>query len=436
MTTRTEDGLLAVPLMDHQQVAVAHLLRHPRTALCDGVGLGKGATALGLIAALRQQDARLRALVLVPAAMEAEWMAQIARFLPDVSAGTLRKPDKGASGPPTVLVASYGMAQSKKLDPRDFGVVILDEAAEFKTGPAGQAGASATWKWVQGFATRIPVAVALTATPVENHPLEAHAVLSAIGADVPSLSEFAGAFHWTDYGAAGRAPGDFLHDTAAAWVADVLGGSILRRTVADVGLKLPTHVGDRVAFVDLTPAQLHDYERARRWRGRYGHQKREQAGRSSGGASALAQAALPLLLGSGDHVIGYAENPHVHEAIIGPALDSARAHWLLIDGSTEQGKRDRYVAAFKSDDGPRILLGTRVLERGLNLQHCRRMVSLDASDNPAREAQREGRVRRLGSPHDTYEHLTLLPNTPDAHAKWKRLQTKRTMADRIGLGLE
>ena len=96
-----------------------------------------------------------------------------------------------------------------------------------------------------------------------------------------------------------------------------------------------------------------------------------------------------------------------------------------------KGRKD-VIAKFLDSEGPQVLLGSKILERGLNLQEVRVLISLDPSYNPAREVQREGRIRRIGSPHDTYEHLTLLPDTPDARAKWKLLADKRAMGVTVG----
>lgn len=73
----------------------------------------------------------------------------------------------------------------------------------------------------------------------------------------------------------------------------------------------------------------------------------------------------------------------------------------------------------------RVLLGSRVLERGLNIQCASALYTLGSSWNPGREAQREGRIRRIGSPHATYEHVTFLMDHPHERRKWAQLRRKR-----------
>jgi hypothetical protein len=54
------------------------------------------------------------------------------------------------------------------------------------------------------------------------------------------------------------------------------------------------------------------------------------------------------------------------------------------------------------------------------LKVCRR----GSSFNPAREAQRIGRLRRVGSPHQSVEHHVFLTNTPHEIGKWRTVQRR------------
>jgi superfamily II DNA or RNA helicase len=86
--------------------------------------------------------------------------------------------------------------------------------------------------------------------------------------------------------------------------------------------------------------------------------------------------------------------------------------WVRIDGSTPLDDRPHITAQFRDDPSVQVLLGSSVLDYGHNLQFCNWILSVDTTWNPAREQQREMRVRRLGSPHLTYTHTVLLPDTP------------------------
>ena len=69
---------------------------------------------------------------------------------------------------------------------------------------------------------------------------------------------------------------------------------------------------------------------------------------------------------------------------------------------------------FKPDDGEvDVLLSTDILSEGQNLQQAQAVLSFDMPWNPQRVVQRNGRVIRLRSPHDTAYLYTLLPKRGD-----------------------
>ncbi|WP_425460868.1 C-terminal helicase domain-containing protein [Lapillicoccus jejuensis] len=90
--------------------------------------------------------------------------------------------------------------------------------------------------------------------------------------------------------------------------------------------------------------------------------------------------------------------------------------------------RDDAVERFRDDPNLPLLLGSRVLEYGLNLQFANTLISVGVSYNPARERQREGRLRRIGSPHRTIRHWVVLPDTPQTRSQLETLDRKGTDA--------
>jgi len=73
-----------------------------------------------------------------------------------------------------------------------------------------------------------------------------------------------------------------------------------------------------------------------------------------------------------------------------------------------------------------VLIATDLVSEGLNLQDAERVVHYDLPWSPARLAQREGRIDRLGSPHGAISTITILPPQPlaDALAIEERLAAK------------
>ncbi|GAF97696.1 unnamed protein product, partial [marine sediment metagenome] len=63
----------------------------------------------------------------------------------------------------------------------------------------------------------------------------------------------------------------------------------------------------------------------------------------------------------------------------------------------------------KPDDEIDILISTDVLSEGQNLQDCGVIVNYDLTWNPVRLVQRNGRIDRIGSPHETIKIFNMFP---------------------------
>lgn len=94
---------------------------------------------------------------------------------------------------------------------------------------------------------------------------------------------------------------------------------------------------------------------------------------------------------------------------------------------------------FRPDDGEvNVLLSTDILSEGQNLQQAQAVLSFDMPWNPQRVVQRNGRVIRLRSPHDTAYLYTLLPRRGDLD-RLLRLEAKlqaKIMAANASVGME
>ena len=94
---------------------------------------------------------------------------------------------------------------------------------------------------------------------------------------------------------------------------------------------------------------------------------------------------------------------------------------------------------FQPDGGEvDVLLSTDILSEGQNLQQAQAVLSFDMPWNPQRVVQRNGRIIRLRSPHDTAYLYTLLPKQGDLDRLLKleaKLQAK-IMAANASVGME
>ena len=85
-----------------------------------------------------------------------------------------------------------------------------------------------------------------------------------------------------------------------------------------------------------------------------------------------------------------------------------------------------------------VILSTDILSEGQNLQQAQAVLSYDMPWNPQRVVQRNGRIIRLRSPHDTAYLYTLLPKQGDLDRLLKleaKLQAK-IMAANASVGME
>ena len=125
--------------------------------------------------------------------------------------------------------------------------------------------------------------------------------------------------------------------------------------------------------------------------------------------------------------------------------------WTVVIGSeTSADARTRELERFCPEsvsgdpefrpDGEEVdvILSTDILSEGQNLQQAQAVLSFDMPWNPQRVVQRNGRIIRLRSPHDTAYLYTLLPKQGDLDRLLKleaKLQAK-IMAANASVGME
>jgi SNF2 family DNA or RNA helicase len=177
-------------LRSYQEVGVRWLwflyLHGLSGLLCDEMGLGKTHQAMGLIAAVQNQNKVLeegeeeiskKILVVCPTSVIYHWEELLKKFLPDVRAHTfyginrsLAPFEKGA----TVLLTSYGTlrSESKELSEIPFEVAIYDELQVAKNAQ------SQTHKALKKIKTNM--CLGLSGTPMENRLLELKALFDLV----------------------------------------------------------------------------------------------------------------------------------------------------------------------------------------------------------------------------------------------------------------
>jgi superfamily II DNA or RNA helicase len=129
------------------------------------------------------------------------------------------------------------------------------------------------------------------------------------------------------------------------------------------------------------------------------------------------------------------------------ALGTPRARVVIVGGETTPDERTARLARLCPDtvvergyhppDGEvDLLLSTDVVSEGQNLQQAGAVISYDMPWNPQRVVQRNGRVIRLLSPHETVSLTTMLPTPGDLEALLRleaRIQAKIVAAGVFGM---
>lgn len=442
------DELIDGQPQPHQAEGLAWLLGHPKALLADSVGLGKTVQAAALLAVLRARDqigkGNGRVLVVAPAPLLPQWASELGRFVPTLSVVTSAEkrfcnPSKKQrvefeaefpNGPDVLVTTAAFLRYRIGSLAGPWAVVILDEASELK---ASGANFDAAHRVCQT-AGRV---VALTATPYENNLMETRTILSLL--DPPDLwdeATFGNLFvKWQEaYVTPSGVPVDAkpvgVKEDNLPLLEDFLSNYYLRRVAGETVLSGMPEVRREEIWCEPTPPQRSYLAWIRQniqneWQ-RYQLIKKACAFSPDWDRrSAKAEAAFQWLIAHLEvkKVIIWAERlPHL--SIMGNLLDAAGIEWIRLDGDVPKADRESVVEIFRDDPDCRVLLGSDVLERGLNLQFAPVLLSLGSTFNPANELQREGRIRRMGSPFGEVQHVYFFLDDPHERRKWALVTDK------------
>lgn len=445
------DELRNADFEPYQAAGIERMLVCPKLVVADETGLGKTVQILGALASLAEGEGLPatfggRVLVAMPVSLLRYWQSQIERFVPSLTVRVLTPSILSRSKPPTVdetfsqveLVGYETLKSKKYLDDfkaKKFSTVILDEAASLKA----EGLKHAAIMQIAEDASRIYV---VSATLLENHPMELYALLKAMQVPglPPSREEWSDRFvEWsegyqfeTKYGLTvtvepkpcGLKPG-----TEEA-LRELIEPYLLRRSAVDVGLALPPVVR-QVVTIPLSPAQAKAYEKAQAlWAAGKRHAAMEKACEYAGDESCKAQWLVEWCLANpGKKAIVMAEHTELLKLVEGQLRQAGIAS-LFVDGKVQQSVRGKLVAAFTHDATVQVLLASEVLERGMDgLQYATdTLITIASSYNPASIQQAEGRLKRFGSPFEKIQHFLVVADTDHERAKLRKLDDKSLQA--------
>ena len=436
---------LEATLRDYQLVGYRWLRRLAEWGvggcLADDMGLGKTVQALALLAARAELGP---ALVIAPASVTRNWVAETVRFAPGITPKLLatsadaRLLDTMAPG--DLLVVSYGLLGfvEQPLQRAHFATIVLDEAQAIKN--------PATKRAKLIFSLVGDLRVATTGTPIENHLGELWSLFRFLN---PGLLGSRRAFN-EKYAGPIRRDGD---ERRAEQLRRLVRPFVLRRRKEEVLSELPpkTEVdlavelsdGERALYEALRRQAVEEVESANVQQRRF--QVLRQLTRLRQAAchpklvrpeSKLPSAKLELV---GQTVRELLDNGHKalifsqfvkHLRLVEAWVQTAGLRYCYLDGATPGGKREREVNRFQAGEADVFLISLKAGGTGLNLTAADFVLHLDPWWNPAAEDQASDRAHRIGQerPVTVYRFVsagTIEEQILRLHAE------KRDLADQI-----
>ncbi len=418
--------------------------------LADDMGLGKTIQVLALLLVLktRSEEPR-RHLLVAPASLLGNWVAEAARFAPSLSVGVAHASGDGVAEADTrhaeLVITTYGtLARTAWLRKARWDTLVLDEAQAIKNPGAQQT------KVVKAVAAR--TRVALTGTPVENRAGDLWSLFDFLQ---PGLLGSAAEFRHLANDAEERANG-------WAPVRRLVAPYILRRLKTDraVAPDLPEKT-ELIAGCGLTREQASLYQKAvddlkARLEATEGIARRGAVLQSlmrlkqitnhpshwlgdggweverSGKLQRLIELVEPIAARQ-EKVLVFSQFKEAVEPLARVLAGCFGRPGLVLHGETAIGKRQELVRRFQSDDAlPFLALSLKAGGTGLNLTAATHVVHFDRWWNPAVEDQATDRAFRIGQQRAVFVHKMVCRGTLEEKVDQLINDKRRLASDLLG----
>jgi SNF2 family DNA or RNA helicase len=414
-------------LKPFQRAGVSYLLVQRRAFLADEQGLGKTIEALATLEA----DGAYPAVVVCPASLKLNWLREIKRWLPHrsaqalvgtggganadarpsagvqpgmgnlLAAGMSTTPTSASAAPAEVTIVNYDIVAARlaelcALSPR---ALVLDESHYCKNAKAKRT------KAVHQLATSVPrkgLVLALTGTPVMNHPKELISQLRILG----RLGEFGSGMRFSrDFHGPGAHQRLHWHLRARCFARrlkrDVL-PQLPPKTRAVVPVELDNESEYRLAERDLVawlqsqPLDLDELDSKVAAALRAERLVRLNALKllAARGKLHAALAWIHDFCTSGERLVVFAHHREIQRAVLGRFPDA-----LHILGEDSHAARDVSWHAFQAPDrasNQLLVCSIEVAGQGVTLTRSSNVVFLELDWTPAKHEQAEDRCHRIG----------------------------------------
>jgi len=394
--------------------------------LADDMGLGKTVQTLGAIVDRASEGPTL---VIAPTSVCFNWMREVEKFAPDMSAFMYRETDRAeflsTLGKDQIVVCSYGLAlrDAEQLAKVDWATMVLDEAQAVKNSRSKTSMAIATIpsKWT----------IALTGTPVENHLGELWSLFRIVAPGVfGSWEQFRIRF-------AGPIERDNDDERRVA-LRNRLQPFVLRRTKSEVLKDLPART-EMNLYVELSHAERTLYDEVRltaigeadaiaklpdvqdqrfkilalltRLRQISCHPKMVHESWNQGSAKLTQLTETLLQLREEGHRVLIFSQFVSHLKLIREMMDTEKITYQYLDGKTPPATRQTEVDKFQNGDATAFLISLKAGGSGLNLTAADYVIHMDPWWNPAVEDQASDRAHRIGQQRPVMVYRIVAQNT-------------------------
>ena len=406
-------------LLPHQEKELAFLRERNRVLLASEMGCGK--TPVMLTRAADSLDAGGCVLWITTKSLGKQLVAEAERWIGVTPVAF----DKAKADDRFLWITHESVhKRAEALALRaPFDYVVVDEGS--KLGGLGENPSAPVAAGIRDVLLEAKASVVATGTPLNScHGLDLWAVAEAAGLPVMPRNTFEAGVRWETVQAGKypkRVPAGVEWQTFQTLVHQIRPW-LIRHTLADLEASLPD-VQVQPHRVSLSEDAAQAYQQADRisdslrW-----HQATQAASRDT----ALVEEALRIVQQhSTDSMLLFSDQFDLLD-VLADRLTQAGVPFGRITGNETAKQRAEAQAAF-TDQQVRLLLVTGAGEYGLNAQAGSRLVTIAQTWSPAREAQRLGRIRRVGSQHHTVTHHIVSPAVAVEDRKQRRLNQKQNL---------
>ncbi len=408
------EGLYDYQLRGFRWICSLHMLGMGGI-LADEMGLGKTAQMIAALLHFKEADPlRLPSLIVTPTTLMHNWLSEIRRFAPALSAqvisggkaqreSQLKMIAQGEAEAPDVVITSYPLLRQDigEIAGIRFRFAVLDEAQYIKNVASLAAGAARRIDAV----TR----VALTGTPMENNVSELWSLFDfCLPGYLPPLRPFLQRYE------EGRSAQDLRLRIRPF---------LMRRLKKDVMAELPEKM-ETTLYAQMYPEQRRVYDAALLQSRARVHELLDEKGLSGSRIEVLAaitllrqicchpklalpdfpdesakldllMEVLPEALANGHRMLIFSQFTSLLK-LVRQRLNKEGIVSLYLDGETPAAERLELAERFNEGASPVFLVSLKAGGTGLNLTGADTVIHLDPWWNPTAEEQANDRAHRLG----------------------------------------